>query len=156
MESESDSLICLLYVSTLTSELTEETLESILSKSRIRNEELGVTGLLLVFGEHIVQVLEGPPTEVRRVYASIEIDSRHRNVSKMVDVPVDRRFFPDWSMAFQKHPDSAPDPNPALQKLLQSEEKGTVEMVKKLFEIFGIFLGIGKKHDFQFQHRNSR
>jgi hypothetical protein len=89
-----------MYVSTLHDELDGGALEALLQRSRTRNEQSGITGLLIVQGRRVVQMLEGEQHLVRRLYDRIASDPRHHDVITVWDSTTPLRRFPDWSMAF--------------------------------------------------------
>ena len=55
-------------------------INSILLESRYRNQQLGITGLLLFDGTYFMQTIEGPPRETRTVFVQIASDKRHAEV----------------------------------------------------------------------------
>lgn len=89
-----------MYVSTLADELTSDALDALLRSSRAKNEQTGITGLLVVQGRRVMQMLEGEQSAVRRLYAVIADDLRHRDVVTVWDSNAAGRRFPNWSMAF--------------------------------------------------------
>ena len=88
----------LIYSSTANINLTEAELHRLLDHWRIKNTQLGITGLLLYCEDHILQVLEGDADVVYSLYATIAADPRHRSLIKLADGPVADRAFADWSM----------------------------------------------------------
>lgn len=91
----------LVYVSrAITGPRTEEEIEDILLTSRERNEENGVSGILLFRGTTFLQLLEGPAEAVRETLRRIERDPRHRDLAVLVDQPARERIYQDWSMGF--------------------------------------------------------
>jgi len=49
-----------------------------------------------------MQLLEGPPAGVERVFASIGQDSRHSGVVTVLSEAASSRLFPGWSMAYAR------------------------------------------------------
>lgn len=96
----------LCYTSTATSDMQREDLVDLLTVSRRKNEELGITGLLLYSGDQFIQLLEGEEAAVRKLYDLIRKDKRHRDVTLVYEEEVPQRECPDWSMGFQALPDS--------------------------------------------------
>ena len=88
----------LIYSSTANINLMEAELHRLLDHWRIKNTQLGITGLLLYSEGHILQVLEGDANTVHSFYATIAADPRHRSLVKLADGPVANRVFTDWSM----------------------------------------------------------
>ena len=60
-------------------------LAELLEESRAYNEAHDITGLLCYCEGHFVQLLEGPPAEVQRLYANIRRDPRHQQVLTLHD-----------------------------------------------------------------------
>lgn len=46
-------------------------------------------------------MLEGSEGSVLETYGRIQQDKRHYRVTKMFSGPMDKRYFPDWKMAYQ-------------------------------------------------------
>ena len=74
-----------------------ELLESI----RPKNDDLGLTGMLLYSGGNVIQTLEGPEESVEKVFASIETDPRHTGITVLQREQIETRSFPEWSMGFR-------------------------------------------------------
>lgn len=92
----------LVYISTSREEITAETLQDILTVSRINNERAGVTGLLVSGGTRFLQVLEGPAEAVSATFERIAQDKRHFACVVLASKSVSERAFGDWSMAFKQ------------------------------------------------------
>lgn len=90
----------LAYISTAVNLMSDAQLLEILKTARNNNNERSVTGVLLYSGGTFIQALEGEDTDVDVIFEAIETDSRHKNVIKLIDKPLDARNFPDWSMGF--------------------------------------------------------
>ena len=86
------------YVSALDRELPRGELDAQLSGWRRLNARRGITGFFLGHRESVFQVLEGFPGVVHELYETIARDPRNRFVAKLVDEPIMRRSFGDWSM----------------------------------------------------------
>ncbi|MGF7151974.1 hypothetical protein FHS96_005642 [Sphingomonas zeicaulis] len=95
-------LHCWFYVSRSLIEpamLDEET-AAIVSVSRLRNEQLDVTGALVLAQGRFSQFIEGPLSVIERLRTSIERDPRHHQVTTLKFEPVDRRSFTGWALAY--------------------------------------------------------
>lgn len=90
-----------IYVSTATEPLSQTEFVDMLNAARQRNLSLGLTGLLLYSRERFIQVLEGPESAVTEVYASIQRDSRHKNIDRLRFEAKPERHFSNWSMGFR-------------------------------------------------------
>jgi hypothetical protein len=94
-------LVRLLYASRATGGIDESLMRSILERSRARNPEFGITGVLCIYPGHDVflQVLEGARSEVNALYGNIVRDTRHRDVTLLHYEPIEQRRFASWRMA---------------------------------------------------------
>ena len=95
-----EPLISLMYVSSAARLFSEKDILEILRVSRINNERLGITGMLLYHEGSFLQILEGPKFEVSKKADEIELDSRHRGMLRLVTKAEEVRQFPGWSMGF--------------------------------------------------------
>lgn len=75
-------------------------LRELLDDSRVRNERAGITGMLLYADGSFFQVIEGPAEAVSELFARIVADRRHEHVTRIIEEPIPRRSFGDWSMGF--------------------------------------------------------
>lgn len=66
------------------------------------NADNHVTGLLLATPRAFAQVLEGEAANVAETYGRIVVDPRHANLRLLVEEPIERRGFADWSMALSE------------------------------------------------------
>jgi hypothetical protein len=90
----------LVYVSTAKRLMNDQELLDILIKSRSENNAHSITGMLLYSQGTFIQVLEGEKENVDRIFKKIELDTRHKNVIKLINGLIKERNFPGWSMAF--------------------------------------------------------
>ncbi|WP_167494268.1 MULTISPECIES: BLUF domain-containing protein [Actinomycetes] len=88
------------YVSTLVSPTASEDVAMMLDASRAANARRGISGLLLLRGRRVMQVLEGEEQEVESLFSRIQIDERHKDVMKVWSSNHAARRFPQWSMGF--------------------------------------------------------
>lgn len=89
-----------IYSSTATKAFTVEELVTLLHKSQTNNAKVGLSGLLLHKNSQFMQLIEGPETAVRATLKKIESDSRHKNVTTLLEGFTDERQFSEWSMGF--------------------------------------------------------
>ena len=73
---------------------------SILAKSQVNNQRVGVTGALMFNSGCFAQVLEGSRSAVEEVFERIQQDERHGEVSLLAFDPAPARAFENWSMGF--------------------------------------------------------
>jgi hypothetical protein len=91
---------CLIYLSTAVNLLTDTELIGLLNTAREKNKKYNITGVLLYSEGTFIQVLEGMPGDVDAVFKSIKDDRRHKNIIQLINEPLAKRNFPDWSMGF--------------------------------------------------------
>jgi len=121
-------------------------IENIVDFAQKRNKASGVTGVLFCTDHNFFQTIEGNEVQVREIYGSIEKDSRHINVSKLIDEPLDKRCFADWSLD-TFFIDNHELINPETIRLLQAiytrnfgmDTSGLIEFVKKMVDEMDTF-----------------
>jgi hypothetical protein len=102
----------------------------IIEWSQRRNVDRDITGVL-VFGSGVFfQWIEGPPTAVKRLIASLHDDPRHYDVVAL-DQSVEKRerLYPNWEMELV----GADDIRAVLEDALESaEDKNNVAALKRI------------------------
>lgn len=93
-----EALVHCIYTSAAARELTLAEIEELLAAARRKNAALGVTGILLYDKGAFFQVLEGAPSAVDGLFATIQADKRHRRVTKIIYEAIGERAFGDWTM----------------------------------------------------------
>lgn len=96
------TLKCWIYLSESASSDSDRTadVEAIVEASILRNDSLGVTGALLLCQGRFAQLLEGGRESLEVLRRSIVADPRHRLVTTLADISIDRRASGDWSLAY--------------------------------------------------------
>lgn len=108
---EARDLIAVGYRSERSQILTDAALTDMLAAARRKNAALGISGLLVVKGDQIIQWLEGPEHAVDLMMATIMRDDRHRSISVLERRRVKERFFGPWTMVMASDRDvRAPKP----------------------------------------------
>ena len=90
-------LVSLIYTSEMTASMD---FMNILEVSRARNERDGITGVLLICNNSVVQCLEGSREAVNKTYARIVQDKRHQNPLLLDYRMLSTRLFSKWSMGY--------------------------------------------------------
>lgn len=72
---------------------------TMLTGFRAHNQRVGISGLLLHSFGRFLQLIEGERREVDALFARIAKDRRHHDIRRL-DLPLPRRLFQNWSMAF--------------------------------------------------------
>ncbi|WP_320826650.1 BLUF domain-containing protein [Reinekea sp.] len=96
-----NTLCQLIYVSSTTEILNEETLSFFLESFRSNNKEHDITGLLLYNDGNIMQVIEGRQDNIDHLFGNIEKDKRHTGIILLVKENILKREFSDWAMSFR-------------------------------------------------------
>lgn len=95
-------LHCVVYTSVSRQEMSDKDLKELLKKSRAKNQNLNITGMLLYLDPFYIQVLEGEEATVDQLFNVIKEDPHHEKVSIIYKKPIEERSFSDWSMGFNK------------------------------------------------------
>jgi len=98
VNQERSGLGLLVYASAACAPFSSEALSSLLQKARSNNARSGLTGMLLYCQESFFQVLEGRPPAIETAFARISLDPRHTKILKLIQEPIDKRSFSDWTM----------------------------------------------------------
>ena len=78
--------------------VSNETVESISQKGAINNSKKEISGLLILTGNHFLQVLEGPEASVNELFQKICLDDRHHQIKLINYDLITQRQFEVWSM----------------------------------------------------------
>lgn len=65
-----------------------------------RNQQLGITSIFSFRNGHYLQILEGEPYAVDKLYADIASDKRHENISRILEFPITAPTFPQVHLRF--------------------------------------------------------
>ena len=96
-----DLMHCI-YASAAARSFETDELTALLQAARNHNDGAGLTGILLFTEGNFFQVLEGAPDAVNALYARIEVDKRHRQVTKIIAEAIPSRSFAQWTMGFSQ------------------------------------------------------
>ena len=91
----------IVYVSSAVRLLSLEEISHLLARARERNEEYGVTGILMYIGGNFMQYMEGPKNSLDIIYDIVQKDPLHTGLILVSREMIAGRQFGDWSMAFQ-------------------------------------------------------
>jgi hypothetical protein len=121
------ALIHYIYASAATHKFETPELTAMLQAARKHNDGAGLTGMLLYTEGTFFQVLEGIPEEVEALYARIERDKRHEQVTKILAEAIPSRSFEQWTMGFSQ---------------VSSKELATISGTNDFFLGSSCFLGL--------------
>ena len=91
-----------IYASAASRDFEAGELAELLLAARENNAKLGLTGMLLYAEGSFFQVLEGQADVIDALYAKIERDQRHDQVTLVIREPIPKRCFDAWTMGFYK------------------------------------------------------
>ena len=138
---ELETAFQLLYISAATHEFTEEELQELLALARVKNEEQGVSGMLLFHEGSFIQALEGGKEQVEAIYNRIGKDPRHAETQILFRGEVDHRDFDGWSMGFYRSNQSSAKNLEGFHQFLKSgfrnkDEEVNSSLARKALQAF--------------------
>ena len=95
----------LIYSSVPTADLDQDSLKAIAANAFQRNKAQAITGILIMSGGVILQVLEGEEKIVRELYAVIEKDQRHSDCTLLLERETKSRAFSDCPLGYSNAED---------------------------------------------------
>lgn len=95
------SLYQIVYTSTATEPFGRTELMELLKGSVRRNTQAGITGLLLFHDGAFIQALEGEKAALVELFEKISRDPRHHHIIRLIQGPIEGRYFPNSAMAFR-------------------------------------------------------
>jgi hypothetical protein len=96
-----EAVYSLTYVSSAVRPYSPEELRVLLTAARLKNDQHGITGMLLYKDGNFMQVLEGERNAVQATRARIEVDPKHHGMLVLLSGPIEHREFGSWSMAYR-------------------------------------------------------
>lgn len=91
----------IIYSSQATIDFSPGELVDLLELARSKNQDAGLTGMLLYCSQSFLQMLEGDPAALESTYQRIAADNRHANLRLLMNADVASPLFPDWTMGFE-------------------------------------------------------
>ncbi|MDK2597261.1 BLUF domain-containing protein [Pseudoalteromonas obscura] len=137
-------LIELIYISTVTTPLCDEELESLRRQCAAANQLRGISGMLLYDGHHFMQVIEGERPRVEQLFEHIKQDKRHINVEALICNPIKKRNFRKWAMGLIDL-----DKNPSYREVKKSRPHRRLPLSYKLLKSF-------RNHEFEIDEHIER
>lgn len=108
------------YVSTADPSLTTLEMENLFKLVKQKNNDLGITGILLYSDGNFMQILEGEKTYIHELFSKIEKDERHYNVIKIFDRQIVNPCFSKYHSDFKVFGESYS--HNELQNFLEGEK----------------------------------
>jgi hypothetical protein len=129
LQKETYPIFRLTYLSQPVKLFTDADFDDIESKSVEANNARDVTGLLIVQGERILQILEGREASVRELYAKIEADGRHTITKLVCAVEDDERLLLTWSMVVRSMNGIPSEISQQFDEIYDSYQRGDVSEI---------------------------
>lgn len=95
-------MLSLTYLSSTADILTTEQLDALVRSARAKNEERGITGMMLYSGRHFIQTIEGHRDSVDALFSLIDADPRHHGVFVLRREEIASRRFTAWFMGYRE------------------------------------------------------
>ena len=121
----------------------EKEISIILQKSRQKNLNLDVTGLLIANDNHFMQILEGSTKHLEDILTKISHDERHTHFTIIQRENIVDRLYAKWSMAFkelEKNDLKQLDRIYSWDDIMNSAEKGIKIPEDKIQEVVRSFI----------------
>jgi hypothetical protein len=131
-------LHALVYVSKAVSPYSLTDIDRLLQSARQRNEQHGLSGVLLYDNGDFMQYIEGPALGLSEIYPRIAASKMHHGIVELLREPLTALRFPQWSMAFRS-PSGFGMSDPAQQSdLLSAHRAGgnTSPVAEQMLERF--------------------
>lgn len=87
-----------LYVSRIARPLSEEDIAAMRASRSDTKLQLGLTGVMMIGANHIMELLEGDPHHIKFALEEILAASFHVDVFPVITGKVRKRMFPDWKV----------------------------------------------------------
>lgn len=140
----------IMYISSATTEMSAEELQSLLTKCRAKNAFFDITGYMIHHEGKIIQWLEGKRSSVEYIYNTIRMDTRHENIVELCMSPIGKRVFSDWQMGFQDINRQQIDTVNSVQDLFEGELTSLElnQFCSRAAEFFETFLKIARMDNY--------
>ena len=126
------------YVSTADSTITNDNVQVVFDGVIEKNLSRSITGILLYSQGNFMQIMEGEPDGLFKLYDSIKEDPRHHHVIEILSSPINHRIFENYQTGFSIVND--PQSRFKLQVYLRWIEENFDGAIKKRAEIIRPFI----------------
>ena len=129
----------IIYMSAAKSSMNEVALNNLLISTRNWNSQRKITGILLHIDGDFMQIIEGEEVDVKQLFEKIKLDKRHSGIIQITGKEIQKRQFPEWSMAFKSNKYNELNLIQELEdfkneKILNSDEKKTISLIRNFIE----------------------
>ena len=94
-----EELWCIVCISSVAKDLTNQEAEQMLTAARISRKERNVTGLVVYSDRNNLILIEGEKSAVRNDFEAARQHAGHYNLIKMYDKSISTPFFQDYPLA---------------------------------------------------------
>lgn len=91
-------MVRVMYTSRARQPMTRGELSDLLAEARLRNEQHGITGILIYNAGYFAQILEGDEASIESLLANIKKDPRHDEYYLVSRGEITERYFSAWAM----------------------------------------------------------
>jgi len=119
--------------------MPNEDLRKLVQQSAENNRAAGITGLLILSGDHFLQALEGPADAVNDLFARIVRDQRHYDIRLISYEQIGPTYFDDWDMHLVDLFDLSKHPRQYLAEKYRIKD-GTVQIPERMHEVYALLL----------------
>lgn len=75
--------------------------KAMIDRSRMRNDQNGITGVIIVHDGYFTQLIEGSKKAVLRLWENIQKDTRHIGLEKLFEGEEQQRMFEGWPLKYE-------------------------------------------------------
>ncbi|MDB5013424.1 MAG: hypothetical protein JWQ25_1626 [Daejeonella sp.] len=97
---DSDKLHALIFVSSATEILSEESTRYIIESERENAKHKGLTGSVIFASGSVMRLMEGNKNVVIKEFEFAKENYLHNNIFKITDQPIDQRYFEDFPLSY--------------------------------------------------------
>ncbi|WP_108801876.1 BLUF domain-containing protein [Aquimarina sp. Aq107] len=127
------------YVST-SKKLSDFQINELLYISKLKNDELNITGILMHSDQNFFQIIEGEKPIILNLYRKIEEDLRHFNLIKIFDRPIHTPSFKSFQSSYTTV--RGKKDYLELQQFLEQEKAHNRKSFKSISYLTNKFLGL--------------
>ena len=84
------------YISNKNEDLSNDELDDLLKYLVKKNDEIHISGILMLKNNHFFQIMEGEADTVNNLYDVIKKDLRHHGLIKLLETSITDRIFEDY------------------------------------------------------------
>nr|WP_321248250.1 BLUF domain-containing protein [uncultured Psychroserpens sp.] len=84
------------YISNKNEDLSNDELDDLLKYLVKKNDEMHISGILMLKNNHFFQIMEGEADTVNNLYDVIKKDLRHHGLIKLLETSITDRIFEDY------------------------------------------------------------